>query len=138
MAEDSPSAPELPAEPANGRLNQVAALNAIGGASQTETVRDTVLSEVLLLAPNSHLGREVVVTGSVVWLQWRYRLQSDRGQASMVIDVKGLGTDDQENLRKAVDGAGPLGRVRARIMGTIERHGLASYRLAASDLVLTE
>ena len=56
----------------------------------------------------------------------------------MVIDVEGLRPADQKELKKAIDRAGVLGQVHARIRGTIERQGAESYRLAASELVLVE
>ncbi len=124
--------------PADDGLEQVAALEATEMALQTDAVRDTVAAEDLLLEPGSHVGREVVVTGSVVWHLWRYRLQSDTGPRSLVIDIKGLRPDDRTELRRAVNEAGLLGDVRIRIRGTVERQGAASYRLAASGLAVIE
>ena len=74
----------------------------------------------------------------VVWLLWRYRLQSDSGPGSLVIDVDGLQSTDQTVLKKAMDEVGLLGQVRARIKGIIQRRGDTSYHLAASEVVLVE
>jgi hypothetical protein len=127
-----------PMDPVSGDFEQVAALAPSDVALQTDAVPDTVSLDDLLFEPVNHLGREVVVTGSVVWLLWRYRLQSDSGSGSMVIDVEGLRTADQNELRDAIDRVGVLGQVHARIRGTIEPQGEEHYRLAASELVLVE
>jgi predicted nucleic acid-binding Zn-ribbon protein len=132
------TAAESSSNPVSGDFEQVAALAPSEVALQTDAVPDTVSLDDLLLEPGSHLGREVVVTGSVVWLLWRYRLQSDSGPDSMVIDVEGLRPADQKELKNAVDRVGALAQVHARIRGTIVRQGEESYRLAASELVLVE
>ena len=79
-----------------------------------------------------------MVTGSVVWLLWRYRLQSNSGSDSMVVDVEGLQPAAQQELEQAIDRVGILGEVQARIRGTVVRKDEESYRLAASELVLVE
>ncbi|NIR58646.1 MAG: hypothetical protein GWO02_03565, partial [Gammaproteobacteria bacterium] len=75
----------------------------------------------LLVAPGQHLGQEVVVTGSVVWLLWRYRLQSTSGSDSMVVEVDGLRPAAQQDLENALNQVGILGEVQARIRGTVLR-----------------
>ncbi len=132
------TAAEISSIPVNGDFEQVAAVAPSEVALRADAVPDTVSLDDLLLEPVNHLGREVVVTGSVVWLLWRYRLQSDSGPDSMVIDVEGLRTADQEVLQEAIDRVGVLGQVQARIRGTIEPRGEEHYRLAASELVLVE
>ncbi len=127
-----------PPDPVGGNFEQIAALAPSEFALQTDAVADTVSLDDLLFEPVNHLGREVVVTGSVVWLLWRYRLQSESGPDSMVIDVEGLRTADQKELQEAIDRGGILGQVHARIRGTIERRGTQHYRLTASELVLVE
>ena len=127
-----------PPDPVGGNFEQIAALAPSEVALQTDAVADTVSLDDLLFEPVNHLGREVVVTGSVVWLLWRYRLQSESGPDSMVIDVEGLRTADQKELQEAIDRVGILGQVHARIRGTIERRGTQHYRLTASKLVLVE
>jgi len=106
--------------------------------SETDALRDTVSLERLLLEPGDHVGREVVVTGSVIWLVRRYWLQSDSGQMSMMIDVEGLHSDDRTKLKDAVVQMEFLVQVRARITGTIERQESEHYHLAATELVLVE
>ncbi len=106
--------------------------------SETDALRDTVSLERLLLDPGHHVGREVVVTGSVIWLVRRYWLQSDSGQMRMLIDVKGLHSDDWTKLNDAVVQIEFLVQVRARITGTIERQEPENYHLAATELVLVE
>ena len=79
-----------------------------------------------------------MVTGSVVWLLWRYRLQSSSGSDSIVVDVDELRPAAQQELENALNRVGILGEVQARIRGTVLRKGDESYRLAASELVLVE
>jgi hypothetical protein len=136
--EEMLSAVKNPPEPGSGGFEQVATLASAEAALQTDAVPDTVSPNDLLLEPERHLDQEVVVTGSVVWLLWRYRLQSDSGSDSMVIDVEGLRSANQEALEEAIDRVGVLGQVHARIRGTIVHQGEESYRLAASELVLVE
>ena len=95
---------------------------------------DGVSSDDLLLAPDRHVGREVVVTGSVMWLLRRYWLQSDNGRMKMLIDIQGLRSDERAGLRDAVARIEFLARARARITGTVERQGGEGYRLAATKL----
>lgn len=99
---------------------------------------DKVSPDDLLLAPGHHIGREVVVTGSVMWLLRRYWLQSDSGGLRMVIDVAGLRWDDRNRLKNAVAQIDSLVEARARIRGTIEQRGSEDYRLAATQLVFVE
>ena len=136
--EEMLSAMKNPPEPGSGGFEQVATLASAEVALQTGAESNTVSPNDLLLEPERHLDQEVVVTGSVVWLLWRYRLQSDSGSDSMVIDVEGLRSANQEALEEAIDRVGVLGQVHARIRGTILRQGEESYRLAASELVLVE
>ena len=125
-------------DPAEYGLEQVAALGSTDAALQSDAVPDTVAADDLLLEPGNHIGREVVVTGSIVWQLWRYRLQSTSGKSSMVIDLKGLRPDERTELSNAINKAGSLGEVRARIRGTVERQGAEGYRLAASELVMIQ
>jgi hypothetical protein len=106
--------------------------------SETDALRDTVSLERLLLEPGHHVGREVVVTGSVIWLVRRYWLQSDSGQMRMLIDVEGLPSDDRTKLMDTLVQMESLVQVRARLTGTIERQESENYHLAATELVLVE
>lgn len=107
-------------------------------AAVRDTVRDTVSPEDLLLAPGRHFGRQVVVTGPVVWLLRRYWLQSDNANRSLLIDVDGLRSEVRSRLKESVEKIDYLAQARARITGTIERQGSKAYRLAAIELVLVE
>ncbi len=106
--------------------------------SEMDALRDTVSPDDLLLEPGRHVDREVMVTGSVMWLLRRYWLQSDSGHMSMLIDVQGLQSDERNKLKDAVVQIEYLAKVRARITGKIERQGSENYRLAATELVLVE
>ena|GEM_PF-6589421 len=106
--------------------------------SETNAPRDTVSPDDLLLEPDHHVGREVVVTGSVMWLLRRYWLQSGSGHMSMLIDVQGLQSDERNKLKDAVVQIEYLAKARARITGMIERQGSENYHLAATKLVLVE
>jgi len=106
--------------------------------SQTIAVRDTVSPDDLLIEPGHHFGREVVVTGSVVWLLQRYWLQSESGHKSMVIGIEDLHLDDRNKLKDDVAKIEYLAQVRARITGTVERQGSENYRLAATQFELIE
>lgn len=117
---------------------QVAAIDAAEVMRDAEELRDTVSADDLVFDPKSHIGRQVVVTGSVVRLLWRYRLISESGQNSIVLDVDGLHRSDRAKLEEAIEKAGFLGQVRARINGRIERQSVVTFNLAASELVLLE
>ncbi len=106
--------------------------------SETNAPRDMVSPDDLLLEPNHHVGHQVMVTGSVIWLLRRYWLQSDSGHLRMLIDVKGLQIDDRNKLKDAVVQIEFLAQARARITGTVERQGSENYHLAATQLVLFE
>jgi hypothetical protein len=106
--------------------------------SETDALRDTVSPDDLLLEPGHHVGREVVVTGSVMWLLRRYWLQSGSGHMRMLIDVEGLQLDDRNKLKNAVVQIEFLAQARAHITGTIERQGSENYHIAATELVLVE
>ena len=123
---------------ASSGFEQVAALGPSDIGPQTDAIPDSVTPDDLLLEPSSHLGRPVIVTGPVVWMLWRYRLQSDSGTHSMVVDVEGIEPADQAELRAAIDRVGVLGQVQARIRGTLVHQGGESYRLSASELALVE
>ena len=138
MAPGDSQAPAPEAASATGDPEQIAAFAPTQVVSEADFPNNTVATDDLLLEPGDHVGREVVVTGSVVWLLWRYRLQSDSGPGSLVIDVDGLQSTDQTVLKKAMDEVGLLGQVRARIKGIIQRRGDTSYHLAASEVVLVE
>jgi hypothetical protein len=106
--------------------------------SETDALRDTVSLERLLLDPGHHVGREVVVTGSVIWLVRRYWLQSDSGQMRMLIDIEELDSEDRTMLKDALVQMDYPVQVRARLMGTIEQQESENYHLAATKLVLVE
>lgn len=106
--------------------------------TQTVALFDVVSADDLLFQPGHYADRQVVVTGSVVWLLRRYWLRSDSGQESMMIDVDGLQPNKRSDLEDAVVNIETLAQVRARITGTIEKRGSGSYRLAASELMLLE
>lgn len=99
---------------------------------------DSVSSDDLFRAPDGLVGREVVVTGSVIWLLRRYWLQSDNGRKKMLIDVQGLRSEERAMLKDAVARIEFLARARARITGTIERQGVEGYRLAARGLTFVQ
>ena len=48
------------------------------------------LIDDLLLDPDSFVGRDVTVTGSIVRLLSRYRLRSARGGSTLMIDLEGF------------------------------------------------
>jgi cell division protein FtsB len=106
--------------------------------AEAAAVRDTVSPDDLLLEPGRHFGRQVVVTGPVVWLLRRYWLQSDTANRSLLIDVDGLQSEVRDRLKESVEKIDYLAQAKARITGTIERQGSKAYRLAASELVLVE
>jgi hypothetical protein len=86
--------------------------------------------------PRDYQGSQVVVIGSVNRFFWSYRLRSETGQNSIVLDIDGLQQADRSNFEAAINRTGLFGQVRARIKGRIERQSLATFRLVASELVL--
>ncbi|MDX1421936.1 MAG: hypothetical protein R3322_02285 [Kiloniellales bacterium] len=92
----------------------------------------------LVLKPELYLGRDVVVTGSVVRLFNRYRLRSEDGLSTIVIDVGALPAHERAALDGAFERASLLDHVRARIEGRVEREAAATFQLAARGLALLE
>jgi hypothetical protein len=131
-------AEEVEAAPEIEEILTGAEISVDPATSVTAALRDAVSPDDLLLEPAHHVGREVVVTGSVVWLLRRYWLQSDSGHMSMLIDVGGLQSDDRNKLKDAVVQIKFLAQARARITGTIERQGSEDHHLAATELMLVE
>jgi hypothetical protein len=105
---------------------------------ETAVLRETISLDDFLLVPDQHVGREVVVTGSVVWLLRRYWLQSDRGHIRMLVNIDRLPSDVRNKLKEAVVKLEVLAKVRARITGTVEQQRPKTYRLSASELVFVE
>ncbi len=91
----------------------------------------------LIFKPDDYQDRQVTVAGSVVHFLGLYRLKSETGQNSIVIDVNGLSQSDRARLDAAIDKAGFLGQVKARIKGRIERQKLVTFQLAATELTLS-
>jgi hypothetical protein len=92
----------------------------------------------LIRRPDFYQGRHVLVTGSVVRVLQRYRLRSESGLETIPLGVHGLQPADRAELEAAVESAGPLGVVLARIAGQVERRTPAGFRLVASRVVLLE
>jgi hypothetical protein len=92
----------------------------------------------LVLKPELYLGRDVVVMGSVVRLFNRYRLRSEDGLSTIVIDVGALPARERAALDGAFERASLLDHVRARIEGRVEREASAAFQLAARGLALLE
>ena len=90
----------------------------------------------LIFKPDDYQDRQVTVAGSVVHFLGLYRLKSETGQNSIVIGVNGLSQSDRARLDTAIDKAGFLGQVKARIKGRIERQKLVTFQLAATELTL--
>lgn len=92
----------------------------------------------LVLKPELYLGRDVVVTGAVVRLFNRYRLRSEDGLSTIVIDVGALPAHERAALDGAFERASLLDHVRARIEGRVEREASATFQLAARGLALLD
>jgi hypothetical protein len=92
----------------------------------------------LVFNPANYEGHQVAIAGRVAHLFWNYRLIAEVGQNSIVIDIDGLSQTERVKLEAAIDKAGFLGQVQARIKGTVERRALATFQLAATHLALAE
>jgi len=92
----------------------------------------------LVFNPANYEGHQVAIEGRVAHLFWNYRLIAEVGQNSIVIDIDGLSQTERVKLEAAIDKAGFLGQVQARIKGTVERRPLATFQLAATHLSLAE
>jgi chemotaxis protein histidine kinase CheA len=143
--EPAPAAPAAQPEP-------TAAAGATGATEPTDRTAATGTTEApassappqridvdsLVADPGRFDTRRVVVTGSLLRLLQHYRLQSESGVRTLVVEVDGLDRDQHRKLRDAIAGAGLVGSVRARISGTVARGGAQAYRLIASDVALVE
>lgn len=94
--------------------------------------------DALLAAPETYRGRAIVVTGALVRLFNRYRLKSEAGANTIVIDINGLRPAERTKLDAAIEAASLLVPVRAQIRGTVEGQSATGYRLVASDMKLLE
>lgn len=92
----------------------------------------------LLREPQAYEGREVTVTGSVIQLLSRYRLRSQTGPNTIVVEVDQLPPADRDKLEAALAEARPLRGLRARITGRVERGEGAAFQLAATEIVLLD
>ena len=126
-----PSAPE--------ELEEETAKVQVATATPASATPEDLIENVndLVFKPYDYQGRQLAVAGPVVHVLWDYRLKAETGQNSIVIDVDGLNKADRAGLDAAIEKAGFLGQVHARIKGRIERQGLASFELAATELALT-
>jgi hypothetical protein len=103
-------------------------------ASSSSDVLDD--ADDLVYEPHKYEGFQVAVTGPIVRFFWRYRLISQSGQNNLVIDVEDLAETVRAKLDAAFEEAGAFGQLRARVEGTIERQGFATYHLAAREVAL--
>jgi uncharacterized membrane protein YgcG len=120
-------------EPREATTKNEVAIAASAGVSPKNLVRDV---DDLIFKPHNYRGREVVVTGSVIHLLWDYRLKAETGQNSIVIDVDRLSPANRAMLDAAIERAGLLGQVRARVKGRVKRQTPATFELAATELTL--
>lgn len=130
---DFKAPPPMPAAPreAKARIEIASATpTSVGLGDLTED------ADNLVFRPADYRGRQVAVAGPVVHLMWDYRLVA--GPKSLVIDVDGLSQKDRAELDAAIDKAGFLGQVPARITGTVERQSLVTFKLAATELSLLD
>jgi len=109
-------------------------------ATRTSARSEDLIVQVdnLVFNPAEYKDRQLAVAGPVVHLLWNYRLLAESGQNSIVIDIDGLSQADRQKLDAAIDKAGILGQVQARIVGTVERQALATFQLVATQLALRE
>ncbi len=94
--------------------------------------------DALVREPKYYQGRDVEVTGSVVRIFKRYRLRSESGPNTLVIDIDGIQPSERAALEAAVENASILTPVHARIKGKVERQSSGTFYLVASDLVLLD
>jgi len=94
--------------------------------------------EDLVTEPHDYQGRDVEITGSVVRLFKRYRLRSETGPNTIVLDIDGIRPSDRARLEAAIEEASLLVPLRARIKGKVERQSPVTFHLVASDLVLLD
>ncbi len=92
----------------------------------------------LVTNPSRYDTRRVVVTGSLLRLLQKYRLQSKSGVRTLVVDVARINRAQHDMLQNAIASAGLIGSVRAQISGKVERGSAKAFRLVASDLILVE
>jgi hypothetical protein len=143
-----PAAPSLgPGEEAGEEAGQPAALlesdaarrvAAQAARPEPSAPPDSIDVDSLVAEPGRYDTRRVVVTGFLMRLLQHYRLQSESGVRTLVVDVDGLHRDQYELLQQAIADAGLIGSVRAQISGKVERGSETAFRLVASDLRLIE
>lgn len=99
---------------------------------------ESVNVDSLVTNPGRYHARRVVVTGSLLRLLEHYRLESRSGLRTLIVDVAGIERAQFETLQQAIDQAGLIGSVRARISGTVEPLSANAFRLVADDLIMLE
>jgi hypothetical protein len=92
VAPPVPIDPQVAPAPANVALAETApaeieAAPATSPAAPTPAGQDI---DDLVFRPHAYAGRQVELTGSVVYLMWDYRLKSETGQNSLVVNIDGL------------------------------------------------
>ena len=92
----------------------------------------------LVTEPHDYQGRDVEVTGSVVRLFNRYRLRSETGPNTIVLDIDGIRPGDRAKLEAAIEEASLLVPLRARIKGKVERQSSSDFSLVASELLVLD
>lgn len=92
----------------------------------------------LVTNPSRYDGHQVVVTGSLLRLLKRYRLQSQSGWKTLIVDVTEIHRAQHDKLKESIAKAGPIGLVRAQINGKVERGSAETFRLVASEVTLIE
>jgi hypothetical protein len=105
---------------------------------QQTAAAEFIDADSLIADPNRYDTHRVVVTGSLLRLLQHYRLQSESGARTLIVDVAGIHRTQYEVLRDAIASAGLIGSVRAQISGEVVRGSAKKFHLVASDLVLVE
>ena len=126
-----------PGNPLN-LLDSAADVQVAAAPPEPDAAAEFIDVDSLVTNPGSFQGRDIIVTGSVLRLLERYRLQSNSGQQGLVVEVAGVPTTKRGTFEKAVDGAGLNGLVRVRIRGRVDGDSTTGYRLVASDITLSE
>ncbi len=105
---------------------------------EANAAAESIVVDRLFANPSRYDGHQVVVTGSLLRLLERYRLQSQSGWKTLVVDVTEIHRAQHDKLKEAIAKAGPIGLVRARINGKVERGSAETFRLVASEVTLIE
>ena len=125
-------------ESTNGTAPGAIETASLGASATTGGHTSEVDVDRLVSRPGDFRDQQVSVSGSLAYVLWQYRLQTDTSRSSLVVNVAGLSAEDLALLEQARAESGFLFAHKVRLRGTVELDTPLTYRLSASALELLD